>query len=321
MKAAKLTDRRYIEIVDEPIPEIAEEEVLIRIRVCGLCASELPVWQNGPGGGGPISLGHEAVGIIVKTGEKVVGFREGDRVTGLMCNAFCEYQKVHASQIVKVGESLLDEEALGEPIACMMSGALRTPLQLGDSFALIGAGYFGLGFLQLMKLKGAARIIAVDCREEALEHALAMGADEGYLPTEIPKRYQTHFQQNYDQGIDVVAEAAGSQEALDLAVCMVRQHGILAIPGFHQSRRSVDMELLNWKAVTVINAHETILGERMEPMKRALRLMESGRFHTRELMTNPYRLEEINQAFRDMETKPSGYIKGYIKMDETSNAD
>jgi threonine dehydrogenase-like Zn-dependent dehydrogenase len=115
--------------------------------------------------------------------------------------------------------------------------------------------------------------------------------------------------------VDVVAEVTGTQAGLDLSVDMVRQHGVLTIPGYHQGDiRSINMQLLNLKAVQIINAHETIIRERVEPMKRGIKLVESKKLDMKSLITHEYGLKEINRAFNDLEEKPHGYIKGYINL-------
>jgi len=317
LKAAILKDKQCFEIIDIPIPEIGDEEVLFRVSICGLCASESFYWKNGSGALESF-LGHEPIGIVEAVGKRVTALREGDRVTGTVTGCFAEYAKAHFMDLVKVPDSLCDTEAMGEPLSCLISGALNTPVDLGDTVAVIGVGYFGLGFLQLMAIKGAAHLIAIDIREEALKTAKLFGASEIYHPDEVPRNYLNvleDFSRSLDIGVDVSVEATGTQEGLNLSVDMARQHGILTIPGYHQGGdRSINMQLLNLKAVQMINAHEAIEHERIMPMKRGFKLLESKKLDMKSLVTHEYGLAEINHAFNDMEIKPSGYIKGYIKM-------
>lgn len=318
MKAAVLQGKRNFSIAERPMPEIGEEEVLVRILVCGLCTSEFPEWESGSAHGSSM-LGHESVGIIEKVGSRVTNVKPGDRVTGMIDRSFAEYAKADSRLVCKVPDSLTDEEAMGEPLSCMMSGALRTDIRLGDSAALVGAGYFGLGFMQLMLLKGPRSMIAIDARQEALENAKRFGAAELYLPHEIPPRYiseSTVIREaaNEELGIDVVAEAAGNQKSLDLSIVLLRQHGILSIPGYHQGMRNINMQLLNLKAATVINAHEVVIINRMDCLRRGLDLIKAGKLNTRDLATNEYSLNDINHGFRELEQKPKGYIKGFIRI-------
>lgn len=315
MKAYRLAEAQNLERTETSLPELEEDEVLIRVLVCGICASEYLPWQTGSEAGK--ILGHEGVGIVEKRGRKVKNLTEGDRVTGMMFESFAQYTKTKEKYLVKVPEKLSDEEAIGEPLACLMSGVLRTPLQPGADFAIVGTGYMGLGFLQMMKAKGAAKIIAVDRRREGLEHARHFGAEEIYQPEQVPEEYIVDRWDEgiFDRGIRTVAEAAGNQAALALAGKMTGVHGNLAVVGYHQGGcRQVDMQLWNWKAITVINAHERRMELCAGYIRDALRLVERGLVKTGEMVTHRYALEDVNQAFWDMKEKKEGYIKGVVKM-------
>ena len=93
------------------------------------------------------------------------------------------------NELVKVPDALSDEESVGEPLAMLMSGVGQTPLELGQTFAIIGTGYMGLGFLQLMRAKGAGKIIAIDVRPEGLANAKRFGADELLTTDAVPPEY------------------------------------------------------------------------------------------------------------------------------------
>lgn len=326
MKANVITGPQKSVVEDVTVPEIGDEEVLIRVKYCGVCASELHPWMEGAGwleasGQRPI-FGHEPVGVIEKTGSLVHGFKVGDRVTGLVQNAFAQYAKGDYRKMVKVPDSLDDIEALGEPLSCLMSGAHRTPVSLGDDVAVIGTGFMGLGFLQLMNLKGAGRLIAVDMREESLEHARRFGAAETYTPTAVPSEYKVTEWGHMDQGIkaiDVVVEASGTQGGLQLAGDMTAVHGVLSVVGFHQGHggmRNVNMELWNWKALSVINAHERRSDVHIKQMEAGLKLIAHDKFNMKELITNVYKLDEVDKAYDAIKTKPEHFIKSVIQVAE-----
>lgn len=325
MKASVIAGPRKSEVVSVPIPVIGDEEVLIRVTACGVCASELHPWTEGAGwleasGRRPI-FGHEPVGIVEKVGSRAAGFRTGDRVTGLIQNAFAQYAKADYRKLVKVPDGLDDLEALGEPLSCLMSGADRTPVGLGQDVAVVGTGFMGLGFLQLMRLKGAGKIVAVDMREESLETARRFGADETYAPGDVPAAYKVTAWSHMDQGIkgiDVAVEATGSQGGLQLAGEMTAVHGVLSVVGYHQGHsglRSVNMELWNWKAISVVNAHERRSEVHMKQMEAGLRLIENGSFHMKDLITHEFTLDEVDQAYEAIATKPPGFIKSVIRID------
>lgn len=314
MKAQMLVGPGQTKTIDISIPNIKDDEVLIKVSVCGVCVSELYSWMQGKGGIGGI-LGHEPVGIIEDLGRNVIGFGIGDRVTGLIWGAFAEYTVADYRNIAKIPDRLEDIESLGEPLSCLVSGAERTLVHLGDTVAIIGLGFMGLGIMQLMRLKGANRLIAVDVRKESLEVARGFGADQTLFPSDIPEEYKVTEWEHIGRGIDVAIEASGSQKGLELAGEMTAVHGTLSIVGWHQNgSRSINMELWNWKGITVINAHERRNRVHVECLKAGLRLIESGLFNMRDMITHQYGLDELDLAFEASKNKPNGFIKAMIKL-------
>ncbi len=314
MKQSVLIQPRKSEVWEAPIPTIGPKDVLIRVRVCGVCASELHgPWKNPPSL--PWKMGHEVVGEVVEVGEEVEDSRPQMVVTGLVSQGFAEYAVAPHTHLVPVPEGVPYEFALGEPLSCVISAVRRTPLELGDTVAIVGVGFMGLLTLQAIRLRGPARIIAVDTREEALELAKSLGADEVYIPQEIPSRLKMVHWENLGRGfgVDVAVEASGTQAALTLASEIVREHGTLSIVGYHQDGpRTIDMQLWNWKAISVVNAHERRVDFQMDCMRRGLNLLKAGKITMEPLITHRYSLDQVDQAFTDLETKPKGFIKGII---------
>ena len=314
MRACILKGNSKTEVIDLPIPEINDDEVLVKVRVCGVCASEIRSWVKGTGGVNGV-LGHEAVGIIEDMGKNVKDFSIGDRVTGLIKAGFAEYAKVNYKDIVKVPEKLEDIEAIGEPLSCLISGAERTTVHLGDTVAVVGTGFMGLGFLQLMKLKGAGKIIAVDTREEGLQNALKFGADRAIFPHQVEDTLKVIDWDHMNGGVNIAIEVSGTQKGLELAGDMTCVHGSLSIVGYHQNGlRSVNMELWNWKAITVINAHERRNHVHMKCMKAGLDLIASGDFNMIDMITHEFSLNEVDKAYKSMIDKPKGFIKSFIRI-------
>lgn len=295
MKASVMTGKRHSELVELDIPSIGDEEVLIRVKACGVCASELHPWLEASG---RRLFGHEPVGIVEAVGPRVTGFQEGDRVTGLIHQAFAQFTKADYRSIVRVPDGLDDLEALGEPLSCLMSGADRTPVSLGDDVALVGAGFMGLGFLQLMKLKGAGRIVGVDPREESLGHAMRFGAEEVCTPDNMKPEYKVTEWKHMEQGIPgvrVAVEASGTESGLQLAGNMAAVHGTLSVVGYHQGGMRSAVHL--------------------RQMEAGLKLIAAGHFNMRDLITHEFRLDEVDQAYEAIRSKPPGFIKSVIRLD------
>ena len=314
MRQSRVVGPEQSALVEIPTPEPGMGQVLVRVQACGVCASELHPWQD-PASNFPLTLGHEVAGVVEAVGSAVTRLRRGDRVTGLMKAGYSDFQIADEQRLLVVPDAVQEQFPLGEPLACLVNGARRTPVELGARVAIIGLGFMGLGFLQLLKLRGPSRTIVVDVQEAALERALALGADEAYAPGQVPPAYLLSEFADWqsDRGVDVVVEASGTQAGLTLAGEMVRAHGCLSILGYHQGGdRSVDVQSWNWKAIDVVNAHVRRQGDLMESMRIGLDLMASGLFSFGGLVSHPFGLPEVDEAFRALRDKPPGFVKAVV---------
>jgi threonine dehydrogenase-like Zn-dependent dehydrogenase len=256
------------------------------------------------------------MGVVVAVGSDVTRFSEGERVTGLFQGAYADLCLATESELLSVPDGVGEENALGEPLACLVNAQRRTPVELADRVAVIGLGYMGLGILQLLKLRGPSRIVAIDVREDARAAAIALGADEAYHPSQLPDAYKlTNFGDwQSDRGFDVVVEGSGTQPGLTLAGEMVRAHGVLSILGYHQGGpRQVDVGMWNWKAIDVVNAHVRRRADLMESMRIGLELTAKGLIDLGALVTHRYPLDEVDRAYTDLQEKPPGFIKAVVQ--------
>ena len=290
------------------------QKVVIAVKACGICRSELFEW-TGARQVFPRRLGHEATGEVVAVGHQVTRFKRGDRVTGIFLESLAEYAKADQDVVAKVPDSLsFHEAALGEPLLCAVSGAVRTDVALGKLVAVIGTGFMGLLAVQLLRLKGAHTLVAVDNRPEALAWAKWAGADETFSPKETPVRYLLQ-EPGGTGGVDISVECTGNNESLDLAIRMLDYHGLLSIVGFHQGgSRSVDVEMLNWKAASIINAHEKRNTVRRTCLEIGMKLAAKGQINLDRLITHCYPFEDVDRAFYDLETRRGGYVKGVVDI-------
>lgn len=316
MKQSVLVEPQHSRLEERPVPAVGPRDVLIRVRACGVCASELHGWQ-GDNGPYPRELGHEVAGEVVEVGREVRDVRPGMAVTGLFQRGFAEYAVTPYTHVTPIPEGIGYDIVLGEPISCVISAARRTRVELGDTVAIVGLGFMGLLMLQAVRLKGPARIIGVDVRDEALEMGRRFGADEVLKPEDVGEglRLTRWDQLGKGHGVDVAIEASGTQAGLTLAGQMAREHGVLSILGYHQAGpRQVDMELWNWKALEVLNAHERRAGYQMDCMRRGLTLLAAGKLQTAPLVTHRFGLDQVDDAFRALWTKPAGFVKAVITL-------
>lgn len=311
MKTAILTSEGFI-FKEEEVPVPGNREVLVKSSGCGICEGD--VFRYASRGEGDVDhngirLGHEGSGVVAQTGAGVTEFKPGDNVTALD-GGYAEYFISTPDKLALVPEGIDVEMALGEPIACCMSGARRFGVKMGDRVAVVGAGYMGLNCMQLARLQGAAEIAVLDLLDWRLETARQLGADITLNPsTQSPEELRLELGE-----FDVVLEATGVQSALDLGTELLKHHGFLNLIGYHQSCggiRQVNMKTWNFKALTVVNSHVRNEAEKLDAMKAALRLMAHGKINTNALITN-YKFKDINQAFRDLKSRKPGLYKANL---------
>ena len=318
MKALVMTGPRQSKVVDVPDLTPGAGQLLVKVKYTGVCMSEWHPWAEARGGE---RMGHEPVGTVAALGEGVCGFAVGDRVTMLPHTSTCaEYCLASQDMTLRLPDNIRDEDALGEPLSCLVSVASKLRAQkAGDPVAMVGTGYMGLGLMTLLKLQGAGRIIAVDEREEARDNACRFGATDIFKPEDIPERYLVCEWNDgmYERGLPLVAEFAGTQSALWLASQMTGIHGTLGIAGFHQGGdRTVDLKLWGWKGITVINTHERRPAYQFECMKNALDMIARGIWNYTGVGSHIYGLDGFDQANRDMERKPKGFIKALVRCSD-----
>jgi len=212
LKALIYTKPYCLEYKDFPVPVTGDDDVLIRVKACGICGSDVHGCTGKTGRRiPPVIMGHEASGIIEKCGKNVRGLEKGDRVcfdSTVYCNqcdscrkgiynycknrqvlgvstpafkrhgAFAEYIAVPWWIVSKIPDNLsFIHAALLEPISIAFHASNRAPLSAQDTVLIIGAGTIGLFILQSVKLKGVKRVIVADINEFRLDTAKKPGAD------------------------------------------------------------------------------------------------------------------------------------------------
>src|SRR5215211_8163156 len=176
MKIAALQGPRQFEVIDAPVPEIAPDEVLLRVAACGVCTSELDQWEGKANVNYPHYPGHEVSGIVENVGSKVQSFQPGDKVGAWVTSrGFAEYVAVKAEYCFPAGDVPLDL-ALAEPLACAVNAVELAQLSLADDVVIIGAGFMGNLVQKLVQLQGPRHLIVADTRPDALERAKQLGA-------------------------------------------------------------------------------------------------------------------------------------------------
>jgi threonine dehydrogenase-like Zn-dependent dehydrogenase len=305
VRAAVLKAPQQVVTSELPPPEPGPGEVRVRLEGAGICASELPVWQGRDWFTYPREAGepgHEGWGRIDALGADASGLQIGDRVACISYRAHAEFDICPAANVVTLPPEVGEREPLpGEPLACAANAVRRAGVQPGHRVAVIGCGFLGL-LLVALCAEAADELAAVSRRDSGLEAARALGATSAWRSGQGQLADGPLF--------DVVFEATGYQEPLDLASRLTRTRGTLVIVGYHQDgRRTVDMQLWNWRGLDVVNAHERDPRVYVAGMRDAFRSLSEGRLDLSSLITHRYPLEELGEAYRISSRRPDGFVK------------
>ncbi|MGH7509203.1 MAG: MDR/zinc-dependent alcohol dehydrogenase-like family protein [Gemmatimonadales bacterium] len=315
MRASVITGPGQVEVEHVVIPEPGPGEVRLRMEGCGVCGSNLSLWEGHSWFEYPSSAGapgHEGWGVIDAVGSGVSSLTPGDRVTALSYRAFSEYDIAAADAVVPLPASLANTPFPGEPLGCAVNAFRRSGIYPGQTVAIIGIGFLGALLTRLSYL-GGARVIAISRRPFALAVAKRLGAEIS-LPLEDRGSLTEQVRQlTGGKGVDTAIEAVGLEGPLNLAAELTRIRGRLVIAGYHQGgSRQVNLQLWNWRGLDVINAHERDPAVYLEGIREAVNLVLSGALDPAPLYTHRFALDRLDEAFATMQERPDGYLKALV---------
>jgi L-iditol 2-dehydrogenase len=264
MKALVLEEYNRFAFKEVPTPEAGPGEVLIAVKACGICGSDVHGMDGSSGRRQPpIIMGHEAAGIITHVGREVQGWKEGQRVTfdstiycgscwhcrrgeinlcdnrrvlGVSCDeyrqngAFAEYVAVPARVLYALPDEVsFPQAAMVEALSIAVHGIRRTPIVLNDSALVVGAGNIGLLAIQVLKAFGCSPVIAADIDAGKLEWARKLGAD--FIVNSKDAEVGAEVRKHVARGVDVAVEAVGVAASVADAVAALRKGGSLTLIG------------------------------------------------------------------------------------------
>ncbi|HVS53920.1 MAG TPA: galactitol-1-phosphate 5-dehydrogenase [Opitutaceae bacterium] len=265
MKALVLTAPSRLEFTDFPDPQPADDEVLVRVRACGICGSDIHGWDGSTGRRRPpLIMGHEAAGEILAAGPCVASWRAGDRVTfdsTISCGAcgycrtghvnLCENRRVlgvapaeyrqhgaFAEKLVVPARILyalpdaisFPHAAMAEPVSVAIHAVRRIALAPTDTAVVVGAGMIGLFVVQALRWAGVKQIVAVDLAPNRLALARELGATHALdsAADDVPAAVA---QLTGGRGADAAFEVVGVSATLSLALATLRRGGHAVLVG------------------------------------------------------------------------------------------
>ncbi len=334
MKGAILLEPNKLELRDDlNIPEPKSGEVLIRVKACGVCPTDVKKYTGKSSlPKFPFVLGHEASGIIEKVGEDVSEdtFKTGDRVVvgniitcghcknckdgslehvglGACSNqeifgvtvdgGFVEYATVPVDLVYKIPDNLSFHEAvLVEPVACCLNGVEKAEIGIQDTVLIIGAGFMGLTCIELAKLKGA-RVIISDVIDERLEVAKSLGADMVVNPkNEDLNEAILNF--NDGELADAIICSVGGKIPISQGIGAMAVGGRLVLLGgtYPPTTVEFDPNEIHYSQSKIIGS----VSYTSRGFANSIKLVANNKLSTKVLQSELIGLEQLEQAFHDV---------------------
>ena len=337
MKGAFFEEPHIVKIRDDlEKPKIKNDEVLVKVKYCGICGSDLESYETGALGLAGIIFGHEFSGDIVEIGDKVKKMKIGSRVTAnpnipcLKCywcknnqenlckglkglgttvnGAMAEYINVKASQIHLLPDNLSYEEgALIEPLSVAIYAVRKSGFRLGQNAVVIGAGSIGLCTIQILCAAGASNIIVIEPLESKQDLALKLGANNVLTP----ENWLNVNKLTKKLGADHIFDCVSLPETFMNAMKYVIKGGTITIIGIHvepfELKGLLQLILKNIK-IQGVYAYDNV------EFKTAIRLLEQKKVNVNPMITKRIKLDEVPNAFKNLSKPKHNDIKILVEI-------
>ena len=340
--AAVLYGKEQLKVEPVAVPRLGSGDVLVRVKAALTCGTDVKVFRRGyharmivP----PALFGHELAGDIVSVGSEVRTFRAGQRVVAANsapCGA-CFYCKRNLenlcedllfnngayAEFIRIPSRIVQrnlyeipnhvsyqDAALSEPLACVLRGLEESGVNPGDTISVIGLGPIGLMFVRLAKRVFGARVIAIGRRQQQLDRARAMGADETISTADTTDVVGiARGMTDGNRGVDVAIEAVGKPETWEIAVNMLRRGGTVNFFGGCPKDTRVDLEtnLLHYSEITCkASFHHT-----PRLIRKALDVVSRGDITARDFVTHEEPLSNLLEVMKYLMSH-NGHLKTAI---------
>lgn len=342
MKAAVLHGAGDLRVEQVPVPEIGPEDALIRVRACGVCASDVHYWVHGRIGKyvveEPMIVGHELAGDVVAVGPAVRGLDVGTRVAiepGVSCGrcdmckigrynlcpnvvfyatppvqgAMSEYAVIRADFAHPLAAAATYEDgALCEPISVGIHCCNLTGVRPGDTVAILGAGPIGLTAVVAALQRGAGQVIVTDVYPRRLEVAARLGAIPVDVRTEDVR--QVIMERTDGAGADELFDTTGVRAVIEGAPDLMRMGGAIAIVGLPAD------DAVTYHLLTVAHKELSIHGvfRYANTYPAAVALVGSRRYPVDEVITDRFAIDDVVEAFHTALDAKERAIKVMIEL-------
>lgn len=345
MKAARFYKvNEPLKIEEIPVPDIGPDEVLVDVKACGICGSDIHIVFEGvtPTGFLPITLGHEPSGIVARLGENMGDWKVGDRVAvssivacgkcynclagresvcthrkllGIHLNGgLAEYMAAPRANLIKLPDNVPFDQgaAVTDAVATPLHAITkRGRLALGETVAVVGCGGLGIHAVQLASIGGASKVIAVDVDEEVLERAKGVGATDIVNAKDDEPAARVKEIAN-GIGVDLALEFVGRQDTIAWSVESLKIGGRCVVCGLGPDQISVLPPTIFVRTeLSVIGSY----GWDRVDIGNALNLIEHGKLDISGSITKRFALDEVNTALDHLHKKIGNPIRIVIVQD------
>lgn len=338
MKALLLVDKRRLEITDMATPEIGESDLLVRVKACGICGSDVHGYDGSTGRRiPPIVMGHEAAGVVERAGPAVRNFKPGDRITfdstvycgtcpfcqigrvnlcdnrrvlGVSCpdyrrhGCFAEYVSIPQHIAYKLPATLsFEHAAMVEAVSIAVHALGRNPSILSGPIVVIGAGMIGQLITQTALAAGAQPLIVVEPDETRLQAVRRAGAHHT-LNANSSNLLPQLLALTGNRGADIVFEAVGTDASFNTAVASVRKGGSVVLVGNVHPKVSLPLQSIVTREISLLGSCASA-GEYPD----CLDLMARNKINVAPLLSAIAPLEEGPRWFERLYSKEAGLMK------------
>ena len=280
MKAALFTGNKHLTVEEISLDKMKDEDIIIEVNACGVCGTDFHIYNGEAPARVPVVIGHEFAGKIVETGKSVSGLKVGDKVV-INPNIYCGYCRFCREGKINLCENLkalgvsenggmaqysivpqkqayylppnfpIQDAIFAEPLSCCLHGIEQAEIKTGDTVAVLGMGTIGLLMVQLLKLKGASRVISIEPVEEKYKTAENLNVD--FILNPYNKYFTSDFENITSGGADVVIECAGNKSAAQLAIELAKPGGRIILFGLADPKAvlSLNMQSFFHKELTL----------------------------------------------------------------------
>ena len=314
MLAGQITGTRCLEMIEIPIPEIEKGEILVQLQVGSICGSDLPYFlfdRSHPALAGastplPPTLSlHELVGLVAQSRSKQ--FKEGDRVLGLPTiphRGLAEYFISSDDRAVLLLEGPANHLVLSQPLGTVVHAYRKLPETL-ETAVVLGQGPIGQLFTALLRHNGVSRLIAVDLLAERLNVSTKMGATHT-LSGNASEVVAAVTKITEGKLVDLVVDAIGKEETLNLGAKLLRRNGTLLAFGLpHKYNYDFSFHDFFWNEGRLICS----LGPTVDDFRVAVDMISNGVISVAPLVTHTFPFRRAQEAFTLFADRTDGVIK------------